>query len=146
VLTVADINGPEDNETHLWTLTKEQYNAFNMEVQKDEEQELEVEDDDQVAYEGNSQRFYSKEALRRAESVKETQAKCGKFSLRKLYEAFLSGAITNTEGYTKSQIMTADEILGSDVDYLKGVYTEKQQFKGTEGEPNPNEGTEGEPN
>ena len=35
--------------------------------------------------------------------------------------------------------MTADEILGSDVDYLKGVYTEKQQFKGTEGEPNPNE-------
>ena len=110
-----------------------------MEVQKDEEQELEVKDDDQVAYEGNSQRFYSKEALRRAESVKETQAKCGKFSLRKLYEAFLSGAITNTEGYTKSQIMTADEILGSDVDYLKGVYTEKQQFKGTEGEPNPNE-------
>ena len=35
--------------------------------------------------------------------------------------------------------MTADVILGSDVDYLKGVYTEKQQFKGTEGEPHPDE-------
>jgi hypothetical protein len=34
VLTVADFNGPEDNETHLWTLTKEQYNAFNMEVKR----------------------------------------------------------------------------------------------------------------
>ena len=46
VLTVTDINGSGDSETHLWTLTKEQYNAFNMEVQKDKEQELEVEDDD----------------------------------------------------------------------------------------------------
>jgi hypothetical protein len=90
---------------------------------------LEIDDEDQVAFE-DPQRHYSKEALRKAEAVKETQAKCGKFSLRKLYEAFLRGAITNTEGYTKSQIMTADEILGSDVDYLKGVYTEKQQFKG----------------
>ena len=100
-----------------------------MEVQRDEEQDLEIDDDDQVAYEGNSQRHYSKDALRKAESVKETQAKCGKFSLQKLYEAFLSGAITHTEGYTKTQIMTADAILGADIEYLKGFYTEKQQLE-----------------
>jgi hypothetical protein len=109
---------------------EEYYHAFNMEDN--------IEDEDQVAYE-DAQRHYSKEAVKKAEAVKEVQAKCGKFSLRKLYDAFLTGAIVNTEGYTKTQIMTADEILGSDADYLKGVYTEKQQFKDTEGEPNPNE-------
>ena len=102
VLTETDINDPEDSEVPLWTLTKEQYNVFNMEMQKDEEQEPEVEDDDQVVYE-DTQRHYSKEALKKAEAVKDVQAKCGKFSLRKLYDAFLAGAIVNTEGYTKTQ-------------------------------------------
>ena len=120
----------EEYEEEDYLNREEHYHAFNMEANIDEE--------DQVAYE-DTQRHYSKEALKKAEAVKEIQARCGKFSLRKLYDAFLTGAIVNTEGYTKTQIMTADEILGSDVDYLKGVYTEKQQFKGTEGEPNPDE-------
>jgi hypothetical protein len=76
---------------------EEHYHAFNMEAN--------IDDEDQVAYE-DTQRHYSKEALRKAEAVKEVQAKCGKFSLRKLYDAFLTGAIVNTEGYTKTQIMT----------------------------------------
>ena len=76
--------------------------------------------------------YYSKSAIRMAESVKETRTKLGKFSLNKVAEAMIGGAIKNTIDYTRQQILTADTILGNDIAYKKGVHTEKQQFKGSE--------------
>ena len=64
--------------------------------------------------------YYSKSAIRTAESVKETQTKLGKFSLNKVAEAMIGGAIKNTTDYTRQQILTADTILGSDIAYKKG--------------------------
>ena len=76
--------------------------------------------------------YYSKSAIRIAESVKDTQTKLGKFSLNKVAEAMIGGAIKNAADYTRQQILTADRILGSDISYKKGVHTEKQPFKGSE--------------
>ena len=57
------------------------------------------------------------------------QAKLGKFSLNKVAEAMLGGAIKNGTDYTRQQILTADTILGKDIAYKKGVHTQKQQYK-----------------
>jgi len=57
------------------------------------------------------------------------QAKLGKFSLNKVAEAMLGGAIKNDTDYTRQQILTADTILGKDIAYKKGVHTQKQQYK-----------------
>ena len=76
--------------------------------------------------------YYSKSAIKIAESVKDTQTRLGKFSLNKVAEAMLGGAIKNDTDYTRQQILTADTILGRDISYKKGVHTQKQQYKGSE--------------
>jgi len=56
----------------------------------------------------------------------------GKFSLRKIHEAVLKGSVTIPESFTRAQILTADEILGTDIEYKQGIYTEKIQNKNSE--------------
>ena len=77
--------------------------------------------------------YYSKKAIEVTHAVKNIQAKLvGKFSLRKVHEAILNGSVIVTETLTKAQIITADEILGMDVEYKQGIYTEKTQNENSE--------------
>ena len=59
-----------------------------------------------------------------AAAVKDMQAKLGKFSLNKVAEAMLGGAIKNATDYTRQQILTADNILGKDIVQKRSAYAE----------------------
>ena len=76
---------------------------------------------------GTRVNYYSKKAIEVAQTVKTLQAKLGKFSLRRVHEAILNGFVIVPDSFTRAQILTADEILGTDVDYKQGVFTEKTQ-------------------
>lgn len=76
--------------------------------------------------------YYSRKALEVAQAVKTIQGKLGKFSLRKVHEAILNGSVIVPETFTRAQILTADEILGTDVEYKQGIYTEKTQSQNSE--------------
>ena len=76
--------------------------------------------------------YYSRKAIEVAHAVKTIQGKLGKFSLRKVHEAILNGSIVTPETFTRAQILTADEILGTDVEYKQGIYTEKKQSQNSE--------------
>ena len=56
-------------------------------------------------------------------------AKLGIFSLRKIAEAKIGGAITNKEGWSGAQILATDKILGTNVADKMGVHTVKKQFR-----------------
>ena len=75
---------------------------------------------------------YSRKAIEVAQAVKTLQGKLGKFSLRKVHEAILNGSVIVPETLTRAQILTADEILGTDVEYKQGIYTEKTQNQNSE--------------
>ena len=64
--------------------------------------------------------------------MKEIQARVEKFSLHKVYDTLLKGTITNTLELTRVQVLTADEVLGTDAAYHKGIHTERIQNKNTE--------------
>ena len=66
------------------------------------------------------------------ELVKEIQARVEKYSLHKVYDTLLKGTITNTLELTRVQVLTADEVLGTDTAYHKGIHTERLQNKNTE--------------
>ena len=76
--------------------------------------------------------YYSRKAIEVAQTVKNIQGKLVKFSHRKIHEAVLNGAVMIPESFTKAQILTADEILGTDIEYKQGIYTEKTQSKNSE--------------
>jgi hypothetical protein len=76
---------------------------------------------------GTRVNYYSKRAIEIAQAVKVIQGKLGKFSLRKVHEAILNGSVIIPESFTRAQVITADEILGTDIEYKQGVYTEKKQ-------------------
>ena len=61
--------------------------------------------------------YYSRKAIEVAQAVKTIQGKLGKFSLRKVHEAILNGSVIVPDSFTRAQILTADEILGTDVEY-----------------------------
>ena len=76
--------------------------------------------------------YYSRKAIETAQAVKTIQGKLGKFSLRKIHEAILNGSIITPDTFTRVQIITADEILGTDIEYKQGIYTEKTQSENSE--------------
>ena len=80
------------------------------------------------------QPYFTKEAIENAIQVREMQAKLGMFSLRKIAETKIGGAITNKEGWSGAQILATDKILGTNVAYKMGVHTSKIQFRGNQDE------------
>ena len=115
---IINIQLPEHTSKDFWRLvtsTNEQLHHH-----PDADHESGIDDSEYTPY-------YSKAAIRTAAAVKDMQPKLGKFSLNKVAEAMLGGAIINATDYTRQQqILTADTILG------KGVHTQKQQYKGSE--------------
>ena len=76
---------------------------------------------------GTKINYYSKKAIEVARSVKNMQAKLGKFSLRKIHEAILNGTAIIPHTLARAQILTADEVLGTNVEYKQGIYTTQLQ-------------------
>ena len=114
---IISVQIPPHIEAELWSMVNTQEDQINFDDH--------VDDNHYTPY-------YSKSAIRIAEAVKDIKAKLGKFSLNKVADAINGGAIKNDDDFTRQQIITADTILGTDISYKKGVYTEKQQFKGSE--------------
>ena len=90
-------------------------------------------DEDFVA-DTTPQPYFTKDAIDNAIQVREMQAKLGMFSLRKIAEAKIGGAITNKEGWSGAQILATDKILGTNVAYKMGVRTAKKRFRGKQEE------------
>ena len=80
------------------------------------------------------QQYFTKDAIDNAMQIRNMQAKLGMFSLRKIAEAKIGGAITNKEGWSGAQILATDKILGTNVAYKMGVHTAKKQFRGNQEE------------
>jgi len=115
---IISVQIPPHTKEELWSMVNTQADQINF-----DQSPMDYEDN---VDENHYTPYYSKSAVRIAEAVKDMQAKLGKFSLSKVADATNGGAIKNDDDFTRQQIVTADTILGTDISYNKGVFTEKQ--------------------
>ena len=90
--------------------TKEFWTLVNTNIDQLNSNNTYTEDEDDVN-ESQYTPYYSKSAIKIAESVKDTQKRLENVSQNKVAEAMLGGAIKNDTDYTRQQILTADTII-----------------------------------